>query len=248
MRSEKQWSMHKSAYLITNYSRNMEGDICHHVRKLRPIPTSTPDVQSLWQWGSQLKGQWRRTFKRKYSNLLSLVSVGVQSIALSVLTQCYDLLLRCFTLRDFLLVSMLEEYERLLGMPFEKSPPYLFQGHYSSWASMAKLLKERLRQLQGEGDWLTFTNVYRLLVYGIVLFPHIEDYVDLAAIDAFLGKRDQGESPVIVVLANTYYTLNYCYKKNGRGLRCCTSLFYLWMTAHLFHSKGRMACSIKDHN
>ncbi|RDY11798.1 hypothetical protein CR513_03487, partial [Mucuna pruriens] len=69
-------------------------------------------------------------------------------------------------------------------------------------------------------------------------FP-IEDYIDVATINDFLGKRDQGESPVVAVLGNTYYTLNYCRKKNGRGLRCYTSLLYLWMTTHLFHSKGR---------
>ncbi|RDX79576.1 hypothetical protein CR513_39986, partial [Mucuna pruriens] len=34
-----------------------------------------------------------------------------------------------------------EEYERLLGMPLDKSPPYLFRGHYPLWASMARLLK-----------------------------------------------------------------------------------------------------------
>ncbi|RDX94755.1 hypothetical protein CR513_22827, partial [Mucuna pruriens] len=67
----------------------MEGDICHHVRKLRPIPTKTPNVQSLRQWGSQLKGHWRRTFERKYDNLLGV------------------------------LAPTLEEYERLWGIPLE---------------------------------------------------------------------------------------------------------------------------------
>ncbi|RDX77602.1 hypothetical protein CR513_42255, partial [Mucuna pruriens] len=155
-----------------------------------------------------------------------------------------------------------------LGMPLGKSPPYLFRGHYPSWTSLAKSLKapelevsqqrknwnevegiptviwgERLRQLQGEGDWLTFIDVYGLLVYDIVLFPNIEDYIDVVAINAFLGRRDQGE-----ILANTCYTLNYCHEKNGRGMRCCTSLLYLWITAHLFHSKGRTECLIADHN
>ncbi|RDX74816.1 hypothetical protein CR513_45375, partial [Mucuna pruriens] len=51
-------------------------------------------------------------------------------------------------------------------------------------------LEERLQQLQREEDWPTFIDVYGLLIYNIVLFPQIEDYVDLAAIDAFLGKRD----------------------------------------------------------
>ncbi|RDY02531.1 hypothetical protein CR513_14002, partial [Mucuna pruriens] len=43
---------------------------------------------------------------------------------------------------------------------------------------------------------------------------------DLAAIDAFLNKRDKGEHPVVAILANTYYTLDYCSRKKGKGLRC----------------------------
>ncbi|RDX71253.1 hypothetical protein CR513_49427, partial [Mucuna pruriens] len=80
------------------------------------------------------------------------------------------------------------------------------------------------------------------------IHKHIKDYVDLEAIDAFLGKRDRGENPIIAVLANTYYTLDYCYNKNGKGLRCCTSLLYLWITTHLFRDKKKTACSIKDHH
>ncbi|RDX69356.1 hypothetical protein CR513_51541, partial [Mucuna pruriens] len=75
-----------------------------------------------------------------------------------------------------------------------------------------------------------------------------KDYIDLVAVDTFLAKKDRGENPVIVVLANTYYTLNYYYGKNGKGLRCCTPLLYLWMTAYLFHNKRRTAYPIKDHH
>ncbi|RDX63945.1 hypothetical protein CR513_57557, partial [Mucuna pruriens] len=174
------------------------------------------------------------------------------------LTQYYDPPLRCFTFRDFQLAPTLEEYERLLGIPLGKSPPYLFWGHYSSWTSVVnvKAKKEpewgkRYPKSDPGREALTATWRWRLvdlLVYGVILFLHIEDYVGLAAIDAFLGKRDRGESLVVAVLANTYYTLNYYHEKNGRGLRCCTSLLYLWMTAHLFHSKGRTECPIEDHN
>ncbi|RDX82957.1 hypothetical protein CR513_36202, partial [Mucuna pruriens] len=54
-------------------------------------------------------------------------------------------------------------------------------------------------------------------------------YVDLAAIDTFLTEKDRGENLVIAILANTYYSLNYFYERNGKGLRCCTSLLYLWL-------------------
>ncbi|RDX77671.1 hypothetical protein CR513_42165, partial [Mucuna pruriens] len=40
----------------------------------------------------------------------------------------YNPPLKCFTFRDFQLVPTLEEYERILGMPLERSSPYLFKG------------------------------------------------------------------------------------------------------------------------
>ncbi|RDY09828.1 hypothetical protein CR513_05744, partial [Mucuna pruriens] len=154
---------------------------------------------------------------------------------MSTLTQYYDPPLKCFTFQGFQLAPTLEEYERLLGIPCDKSPPYLFKGHYPSWASVARLskvseskvlkLKKNHNGVEGileaeEEGWLTFVDVYGLLVYGIMLFPQIERYVDLTAIDAFLGKRDRGKHPIVVVLANTYYTLDYCSKKNKKGSRC----------------------------
>ncbi|RDY05558.1 hypothetical protein CR513_10592, partial [Mucuna pruriens] len=57
----------------------------------------------------------------------------------------------------------------------------------------------------------------------------------------------RGEHPVVAVLANTYYTLDYCSMRNGKGLRCCTTLLFLWLTTHLFHSNKTTRCPIEDH-
>ncbi|RDX68575.1 hypothetical protein CR513_52415, partial [Mucuna pruriens] len=89
-------------------------------------------------------------------------------------------------------------------------------------------------------------DVFGLLLHGILLFPHLEDYVDLAAIEVFLAKKDRGENPTMAILANTYYILNYCYEKKEGSLRCCTYLLYLWLTAHLFHSKSKTTCRVED--
>ncbi|RDY00185.1 hypothetical protein CR513_16666, partial [Mucuna pruriens] len=105
------------------------------------IRLRTPNIQSLRRWGRQLKDQMQRAFKRKYGNLLGLVNIEVQPVALSPLTQYYDLPLRCFTFHGFQLAPTMEEYKRLIGIPFDKSSPYLFRGHYPSWASVARLLK-----------------------------------------------------------------------------------------------------------
>ncbi|RDX66147.1 hypothetical protein CR513_55115, partial [Mucuna pruriens] len=204
--------------------------------RLRPLTSNPSDTR-------------RRTFEGRYENLLNIPKVEVQPAVLSTLTEYYDLPLRCFTFKDFQLAPTLEEYERLLGL-------LLAKGHYPSWALVAKLLRvseleimkkkrnrnnlegiqriyleERLHQLLREEDWPAFIDVYGLLVYGIILFPHLEDYIDLVTVDTFLAKKDRGENLVIAVLANTYYTLNYYYMKNEKSLRCCTPLLYLWMIA-----------------
>ncbi|RDY05750.1 hypothetical protein CR513_10388, partial [Mucuna pruriens] len=203
----------------------------------------------------------------KYGNLLSL---KYNSWPCQHLLNTMIYLLGAF--QGFQLTPTLEEYERLIGIPCDKSPPCLFRGHYPSWALVARLLKvpksevlklkknqngvegipkvaleERLQRLQKEEDWLAFVDVYELLVYGIMLFPQIERYVDLVAIDAFLKKQDREEHPIVAILANTYYTLDYCSKKNGKGLRCFTSLLFLWLTTYLFHSSKRTRCPIEDH-
>ncbi|RDX67994.1 hypothetical protein CR513_53069, partial [Mucuna pruriens] len=105
---------------------------------------------------------------------------------------------------DFQIAPTLEEYERLLELPLEASPQYFHRGQTPSWSSMAKLLKvtktriikerksrngvegiyksylqERLYQFRQDEDWPAFMDAYGLLIYGIVLFPHGDDFIDL---------------------------------------------------------------------
>ncbi|RDX88721.1 hypothetical protein CR513_29653, partial [Mucuna pruriens] len=123
--------------------------------------------------------------------------------------------MRCFTFNDFQLAPTLEEYECLLRLPMTESSPYFYRGHYPSWASVARLIKvleseldkkklnqngaeglpqtyleERLGHLLEKEDWPAILDALGLLVCGIVLFPHIEDYVDIAVVDALLARRD----------------------------------------------------------
>ncbi|RDX95694.1 hypothetical protein CR513_21747, partial [Mucuna pruriens] len=80
-------------------------------------------------------------------------------------------------------------------------------------------IEERLLQFQEEQDWAAVIDMLGLLFYGMVLFPYVEDYVDLAAMEVVLAKRDRGENPTMAVLANTYYTLNYCSERKVENLR-----------------------------
>ncbi|RDX89098.1 hypothetical protein CR513_29223, partial [Mucuna pruriens] len=191
-----------------------------------------------------LKGQWYKAFKRKHDNLLSILEVKLQLVALEALVQYYNSPLRCFTFRDFQIAPTLEEYEHLLGLPLAESPYYFHRGLLEG--VQRSYLEEWLHQLQKKEDWRAVMDVYGLLVYKIVLFPHTEDYIDLAVIDVFFSKRDRGENPIMAILANTHHTLSYYCERQGKSLRCCAHLLYLWLTAHLFHNKRKTTCLVKD--
>ncbi|RDX95740.1 hypothetical protein CR513_21682, partial [Mucuna pruriens] len=151
----------------------------------------------------------------------------VQPAALSALTQYYDLPLRCLTFQGFQLAPTLEDpYLTSLGdiiLPRPQWPDYLRGGEVEEKSEWSRR------------DWLTFMDVYGILVYCIMLFPQIKHYIDLASVNPFL------------VLANTYHTFDYYSKKNGKGLRCCTLLLFLWLTVHLFHNSKKTRCPIEDH-
>jgi hypothetical protein len=46
-------------------------------------------------------------------------------------------------------------------------------------------LEKRMEDLANKKDWKSFMDVLALTIYGIVLFPQIKNYVDMAAIDVF---------------------------------------------------------------
>ncbi|RDY01902.1 hypothetical protein CR513_14705, partial [Mucuna pruriens] len=146
------------------------------------------------------------------------------------------------------------------------------KGNYPSWARVARLLKvleselvkRKLRRNDMEGiprayleermeclsitrDWETFIDILGLSLYGLILLPCSDDYVDYAAIDALSDCREKDKNPMLAVLANTYYILNNNREGKGRRLTCCLHALYLWFTTHMFTSKCRTLCLIEDH-
>ncbi|RDX73470.1 hypothetical protein CR513_46925, partial [Mucuna pruriens] len=96
------------------------------------------------------------------------------------------------------------------------------------------------------GSWDDFIDILGLAIYGIILLPRLNDYIDLVAIDVFLASRGRGKNPVTTVLANTYYTIHYCHEKKGGQLVCYLQALYLWLIAHTFTSKCMTLCPMED--
>jgi len=53
-------------------------------------------------------------------------------------------------------------------------------------------------------------DVFALILYGVMLFPNVGDYVDYVVVDIFVVVRTRFENPVTTILANTYLALDLC--------------------------------------
>ncbi|RDX65465.1 hypothetical protein CR513_55877, partial [Mucuna pruriens] len=104
-----------------------------------------------------------------------------------------------------------------------------------------------MEYLSEVGDWEAFIDVLGLSLFGIVLLPRLDNYVDRAAIDAFWACRENNKNPMISVLANTYYTLNNSRERKGGRMTCYLYILYLWIITHMFTSTCKTPCPIEDH-
>ncbi|RDX65616.1 hypothetical protein CR513_55711, partial [Mucuna pruriens] len=244
----------------------------YRAKNWMPNAIRIPNLQTLRQTAREIEGPWRRVLEEKYGKILGLLEVEVQPHALAMLAQFYDVHLRCFTFKDFQLILTLEEYERVLRMPIKEPTVYFHKGYHPSWGVVAELLRKpeveicRVKKARNgvEGlpseylenvlnyhretkNWQVVVDTLALLIYGILLFPQLEDYVDLATVDVFVVVKEKNENPVPTMLAGTYYTLNCCLNKHGTNLRCCIHALYLWMTTHCCSGKCKTGCPIKDY-
>ena len=74
----------------------------------------------------------------------------------------------------------------------------------------------------------TLEAILALLIYGLILFPNLDDFVDMNAIMIFHSKN-----PVPTLLADTYHAI---HDRSGKGhgyILCCVPLLYRWFISHL---------------
>jgi len=71
-------------------------------------------------------------------------------------------------------------------------------------------------------------SILALLIYGLVIFPNIEGFVDANAIQIFLTKN-----PVPTLLVETYHSLHHRTNKQDGTILGCAPLLYKWYNLHL---------------
>ncbi|XP_058760658.1 uncharacterized protein LOC131634010 [Vicia villosa] len=92
----------------------------------------------------------------------------------------------------------------------------------------AEFIIEKALILSQERKEEDFEAVFALLVYGLFLFPNINNVVDMNAIKIFMKKNH-----VPTLLGDTYYSIHLRHSYGKGMVTCCTPLLYKWYISHL---------------
>ncbi|KAI5443076.1 hypothetical protein KIW84_011925 [Lathyrus oleraceus] len=192
-------------------------------------------------------------FKARYGKLLPLMTTQVDEGLMNTLAQFYDPLYHYFSFPDFQLLPTLEEYAHLVGIPIldqvsfsglESIPTSreiadmlhidesLVKAHMTTKGGIQGLPSEFLiAQATVYGKAMSedaFEATFVLLIYGLVLFPNIDKFVDVNAIRIFSVLN-----PVPNLLGDAYVSLHLRNAKGGGVIVCCLPLLYKWFISHL---------------
>ncbi|KAL5138268.1 hypothetical protein HKD37_10G028484 [Glycine soja] len=230
------------------------------------------DVTSLKELGWLMGPLQRQAFRKVYGKILDFTAAEVFTEAVVSLAQYYDQPLRCFTFGDFQIVPTVEEFEEILGCLLGGRKPYLFSGFLPSLSKIAAVVRDSARELDrmkqtrngivglprkylegkarnmaSQEEWVPFTDILALLIFGVVLFPNMDGSVDLAAIDAFLAYHHSKESPVVAILADLFDTFDRRCEKNSARIVCCLPALCVWLVLHLFQPDIRHPCPLQSY-
>ncbi|XP_058784092.1 uncharacterized protein LOC131658859 [Vicia villosa] len=158
----------------------------------------------LGQLGGLITGHNKTVFTQNYGNILTLLDSHVDE------WEKPDL--------DNIANALYLSIEDVLGNWKKNGNTH---GFYMSF------LVEKAQELANKKMWEAFNALLAVLIYGIVMFPNIHKFVDLAAICLFVDKN-----PIPTLLADTYYSIHSRYGKGG-AIRNCLSLLYTWFKSHL---------------
>ena len=93
---------------------------------------------------------------------------------------------------------------------------------------LAKFLIDKAQLFWDDMDFQAFEEVLALLIYGLVLFPNPDSFVDVNAIKIFLSRN-----PVPTLLEDILHTLYTRTMKRRGVLMCCMPLLSRWFISHL---------------
>ncbi|MBA0673027.1 hypothetical protein Goklo_024484 [Gossypium klotzschianum] len=76
-------------------------------------------------------------------------------------------------------------------------------------------------------------DVFALSIYGLVVFSKTLRHVDEAVTDLF-DRLDKGVTPVLAILAETFRSLNACWRAGEGRFIGCAQLLLAWFHSHFW--------------
>ncbi|XP_045802783.1 uncharacterized protein LOC123896441 [Trifolium pratense] len=123
----------------------------------------------------------------------------------------------------------MDDLAKALDLGVEEVTSWLVKTKDNGMVIPRKVLEAKASDLLAKKEWGSFNAILALLVYGLVLFPKVNDSIDMPAIGVFLVG-----SPVHALLADFHLSLCSRHeKRRGGTIVCCTPLMQLWLYSHL---------------
>lgn len=107
-------------------------------------------------------------------------------------------------------------------------------------------LERKARELAKNKRWEKLLDVLALLIYGLILFPNLEGFIDDDSITVFWATRILDEDYVLALLGGVYYTLEVRYIKNRGLILCCIPLLYQWLMVQISSKSSPIKAIDKD--
>ncbi|XP_050919447.1 uncharacterized protein LOC127136991 [Lathyrus oleraceus] len=167
--------------------------------------------------------------------------------------QFNDPALRWFIFQDYQLAPTLEEYSHILRIEIQDQALFIRTKELPKSQHLAEALHTRKKEVElnlklkggthgfslkflvdkvvtfAEAEsWDAFNTIFSLIIYGIVLFYNMEDFVDLASIYLFMANN-----LVPTLLTDTYYSIHVRNQNRKGTIVCCIPLLYRWFILHL---------------
>ncbi|XP_050889442.1 uncharacterized protein LOC127094682 [Lathyrus oleraceus] len=222
-------------------------------------------VDELRKLSECLTEDYRVAFKQAYGNLLGVLSTKEDSGLMFTFTQFYDPTLHYFTFQNFLLAPTLKEFAHLLQLPVKNQAPYMIEENFPDSANIAqalcmkkdliestlhingntqglqsKFIFENAVMFANSGSWDAFYASFALLIYGLVLFPNVEGFIDKTDITIFISQN-----PVPTLLADVFFSFHWRNMKKGGTINCCIPLLQKWIVSYL-SKKGSFVDNVGD--
>ncbi|MBA0655755.1 hypothetical protein Goklo_008193, partial [Gossypium klotzschianum] len=199
----------------------------------------------------------RQLFYSNYGDLPYLLDIKVDKHLFRALAQFWNPTYSCFTFEKVDLVPTIEEYMALLccsKIQVDKT--------YSRAVNVSTFLKKLMNitgineqwvatRIEQKGDrkcipWKNLkhlilahpdtkkkVDVFALSIYGLVVFPKALEHVDEAVTD-LSDRLDKRVTPVPMILAETFRSLNACRKAGEDRFVRCAQLLLAWFHSHFW--------------